>query len=370
MAQISTRKRGSTWEYSFEIASVDGKRKRKSKGGFRTKKECLEAGTQAKAEYDNCGSIIEPSNMSLSDWLDQWYKDCIENKFKESTKETYQSVIRKLKADLGNYKISALKPITLHNYFNELVNGDYATSTVRNIRRIINSSLNHAYRMELIKSNPCSKVRIATSEEEKYKFPITITPEQFKQIINSISYQCLYYKIPFYIGWYTGMRGGEVLALTWDDVDFEAKTIRVNKTHTQAFGEVMITTPKTPNAVRSILVGDKLLDILKMWRERQINNAEKLLREPPNEICTRLSLEPIKASNLGQQCIKLAKQLNIDFHFHCLRHTHATILIKNGVSIKEVQARLGHKSIQTTLDIYTHIKASETEKSVDVFENL
>ena len=57
MAQISTRKRGNTWEYSFEIASVDGKRKRKSKGGFRTKKECLEAGTKAKAEYDSCGTV-------------------------------------------------------------------------------------------------------------------------------------------------------------------------------------------------------------------------------------------------------------------------------------------------------------------------
>lgn len=370
MAQITTRKRGSTWEYSFEIASVDGKRKRKSKSGFRTKAEALKAGTQAKAEYDNCGSVIEPSNMSLSDWLDQWYKDCIEKKFKESTKSTYQSVIRKIKVDLGDYKISALKPITLHNYFNRLADEKYATTTIRNIRRILNSSFNHAYQMELIKSNPCSKVKIKTTEEEKYKFPITITPEQFKQIIDSISYQCQYYKIPFYICWYTGMRGGEVLALTWDDIDFLNKTITVNKTHSEAFGEVHITTPKTPNAVRHILIGDKLLNILTIWRKHQINNAKKLGIEAPDEVCTRLSLTPIKGSNLRQQCIKLRKELGIDFHFHCLRHTHATILIKNGVSIKEVQARLGHKSIQTTLDIYTHIKANETEKSVDVFENL
>ena len=370
MAQITTRKRGKTWEYSFEIAPIDGKRKRKTKGGFRTKAEALTAGTQAKAEYDNCGTVSEPSNMSLSDWLDKWYMNYVDKHFKESTKASYQSVIRKIKTDLGHYKISSLKPLTLHNYFNSLSDGGYATSTTRGVRRILNSALNYAYQMEIIKSNPCSKVRIKTSDEEKYKFPITITPEQFNQIINSISYQCLYYKIPFYIGWYTGMRGGEVLALTWDDVDFETKTIRVNKTHTQAFGEVHITTPKTPNAVRNILVGDKLLDILKIWRERQIKNAKKLGISPPEEICTRLSLEPIKASNLGQQCIKLRKQLGIDFHFHCLRHTHATILIKNGVSIKEVQSRLGHKSIQTTLDIYTHIKAHETVKSVDVFENL
>ena len=370
MAQITTRKRGKTWEYSFEIAPIDGKRKRKTKGGFRTKADALKAGTQAKAEYDNCGTVTEPSNISLSDWLDIWYDDCIEKRFKESTKASYQSVIRKIKMDLGHYKLCALKPLTLHNYFNDLNDNGYATTTVRGVRRILNSSLNHAYQMEFIKSNPCSKVRIKTSDEEKYKFPTTITPEQFKLILSSISYQCQYYKIPFYIGWYTGMRGGEILALTWDDVDFENKTIRVNKTHSQAFGEVHITTPKTPNAVRNILIGDKLVEILKTWRTQQKINTGELGVEPPKEVCTRLSLTPIKGSNLRQQCIKLAKQLDIDFHFHCLRHTHATILIKNGVSIKEVQARLGHKSIQTTLDIYTHIKAHETKKSVDVFENL
>ena len=68
MANISTRKRGNTWEYSFEIASVDGKRKRKSKGGFRTKKECIAAGIQAKAEYDSGGNITDCGNISYSDF--------------------------------------------------------------------------------------------------------------------------------------------------------------------------------------------------------------------------------------------------------------------------------------------------------------
>ena len=75
MAQISTRKRGNTWEYSFEVAPVNGKRKRKSKGGFRTKKECLEAGTKAKAEYDNKGYINEPKKILINDYLYYWYEN-------------------------------------------------------------------------------------------------------------------------------------------------------------------------------------------------------------------------------------------------------------------------------------------------------
>ena len=73
MAQISTRKRGNTWEYSFEIGKINGKRKRYSKGGFRTKKECLEAGTKAKAEYDGTGEVFKASEITLHDYLDEWY---------------------------------------------------------------------------------------------------------------------------------------------------------------------------------------------------------------------------------------------------------------------------------------------------------
>ena len=94
MAQISTRKRGNTWEYSFEIASVNGKRKRKSKGGFRTKKECLEAGTKAKAEYDSTGDVFESSDISLVDYMQFWLDDYVSKNCKASTKQTYSQVIR------------------------------------------------------------------------------------------------------------------------------------------------------------------------------------------------------------------------------------------------------------------------------------
>jgi integrase len=369
MAQISTRKRGNTWEYSFEIASVDGKRKRKSKGGFRTKKECLEAGTKAKAEYDSCGTVNNETMMSVSDWLDIWYKDCIDKRYKPATKETYNSVIRQIKRQFGNYRLASLTPLAINKWFNELIDEGYATSTVRNVRRILNGALNYAYQMCVIKENPCSRVRIKTSDSEKFKNTLIVTPDLFEKILKKFDTKVTYYRIPFLIGWFTGMRGGEVLGLTWDDIDFENKTIHVCKTQTWAFNQIHIHYPKTPRSVRDIAVGDKLINELKAWREVQIDNANKLDMEAPKFICTRNNLTLLSVINLRHQSMSVARELDIDFHFHCLRHTHATLLIKNGVSVKEVQARLGHTSIQTTLDIYTHIKASESIKSVDVFEN-
>ena len=94
MAQITTRKRGNYWEYSFEIASINGKRKRKSKSGFKTKKECLEAGAKAKAEYDSTGDVLEQSDISLVDYMNFWLDDYVTKNCKASTKQTYSQVIR------------------------------------------------------------------------------------------------------------------------------------------------------------------------------------------------------------------------------------------------------------------------------------
>ena len=94
MAQISTRKRGNTWEYSFEVAPVNGKRKRKSKGGFRTKKDALEAGTKAKAEYDNKGYIAEPKKILFNDYLDYWYENEVKINKKTNTQIGYWNVVK------------------------------------------------------------------------------------------------------------------------------------------------------------------------------------------------------------------------------------------------------------------------------------
>ena len=94
MAQISTRKRGNTWEYSFEIGKINGKRKRYSKCGFRTKKECLEAGTKAKAEYDGTGEVFKASEITLHDYLDEWYNSYAKPQFRRMVLIIYKTKLQ------------------------------------------------------------------------------------------------------------------------------------------------------------------------------------------------------------------------------------------------------------------------------------
>ena len=108
MASINVTKRGSTWQYRFEGAKVDGKRKQFSKSGFRTKKEALEAGTKALAEYNNAGVHFQPSEISVADYLNYWIEEGATSFHKESTVITYKAYIKtKINPFIGNYRLSA-----------------------------------------------------------------------------------------------------------------------------------------------------------------------------------------------------------------------------------------------------------------------
>ena len=219
------------------------------------------------------------------------------------------------------------------------------------------------------------------------------------------------------IGYYTGLRISECFALTWDDIDFDNKTLSVNKItvkrnhgvdarkmqgkkerqekSTWYFGE-----PKTFGSKRTIMIGDTLYKVLKKEKSRQLKNEmqygeyyTKIYKKPEKDekgeiIYRLLEMEksvPVVLSEANLICRKengqllstdsfkyasrvIAHELCIPFNFHSLRHTHATLLIENGADIKDVQKRLGHERIETTLNTYTHDTKEMQKKSVDIFE--
>lgn len=366
MAKISTRKRGNTWEYSFEIAPVNGKRKRKSKGGFRTKKDALEAGTQAKAEYDNKGYIAEPKKMLFNDYLDYWFENEVKINTKTNTQVGYANVIKNhFKPYFVGYYLRSINPSTLNSFFNALKLKGLSDGYISTISRTLNSALNYAvFPCEFIESNPLKYVKVKRTTPKAD----VITYETFNLILDRLKE---YYYIPFQICWYTGARIGEISALTWNDIDFENDMITFNKTTVELDGGgVEFQTSKTENSVRTILVSEKLIDMLKEWREKQQKYAVELMVEEPCLVCTRDSLSHIRPSAIQQYLLKVCKQLNIDVHFHQIRHTHATMLIQNGASVKDVQLRLGHAKVETTLNIYTHGDIEASKHSVSIIDNL
>jgi integrase len=265
----------------------------------------------------------------------------------------------------------------IQSFINSLYKSGYSKNYLSSIAMITRASLEYAvYPLELIKENPYKYIKLPKYENEKKEIKI-ITKEQFDKLIDRFPPGTLYY-IPLQIGYYTGMRGGEVTALTWDDINLKEKTIEVNKTLI-INGEYKyeIGTPKTKTSYRTITIGDTLVNILKKHKKYQMEMKLKYgehYRDKefiiPNLVCTNENGTYTKLRSFDYLTRVAKQKLGFDFTFHMLRHTHATLLIQNGANPKEVQTRLGHANISVTLDTYAHSTEDSSRKVADIFENI
>ena len=409
------------WEYRFEAAKIDGKRKHISKAGFKTKKEAEVAGAKAMAEYNNAGLTYEPSEMSYADYLDYWFDNYVKMSCKYNTQLAYNVIIENhLKPALGMYKLRSLTPIMLQDYVNQKVVTGLKKTTLKNIMAVLTGSLKYAVvPAQLLQSSPAEYITFPKIKSERADVNRTvISVDDFNRMIdrfqpgNPFRYALL-------IGFYTGLRIGEVFALTWEDIDLKEKTLDVNKlVYKRNYGvdvrEVMkqkgkkeeksswyFGDTKTPASVRKIKIGDTLVNELREYKKMQMKNQmmygeyytnifkKEEKDEKGNTIHRLIEVEKsvpvtLPLANLimrkenGQysstDSFKYAARvihydLGITFNFHSLRHTHATTLIESGVSPKAVQSRLGHEKIETTLQTYTHNTDMMEQDAVDVFED-
>ena len=175
MAKINVRDRNKNkpdkkpnWEYRFEAARVDGKRKHISKAGFKTKKEALEAGALAMSEYNTAGLHFEPSEIGVNDYLDYWYEQYCVTNLKYNTLLTYQHLIKKhIKPYLGMYKLKSLNPSVLQDYANELSKKGYSISYVFGILSTLKVALDYAvFPLKYIRDNPITYIKFPTNGKE------------------------------------------------------------------------------------------------------------------------------------------------------------------------------------------------------------
>lgn len=232
--QGSIRKRGNTWSYSFDIGKVNGKRKRKEKGGFKTKKEAQTALREALNDYEYSGSVVNDKNLTFSDYLDYWFDQYVKINCKYKTQEYYKRTIKNhLKPALGNYKLKSLNPASLQQFINSKYIEGFSRSSLSHFSALISGSLKMAvHPYKFLKENPMQYVKIPSNPNVKSnsnKLKI-ISIEDFKKIINRFPFGSNFY-IPLQIAFHTGLRGGEVCALQWSNIDLENKTLTVE--HTQ-----------------------------------------------------------------------------------------------------------------------------------------
>lgn len=393
------RKRGNKWYYSFEASEVDGKRKRIERVGGRTKKEAESALRIAIQEYDNAGLHFEPTEISFSDYLDYWIKEYVKINCKYNTMIGYINIIEKhIKPSLGVYKLKSLTPAILQQFINKKYNQGFSKSYLKNILTVVSGSIKYAvFPCEFIKENAMKYVSLPKMEASKSEVNRSIiSKDDFNTIIERFPQGSSFY-VMLQIGYNTGMRIGEVTALTWDNIDLENRTISIKRiivkgeNNNWVFGS-----PKTYTSIREVKIGETLVNILKKHRKFQMENRLKygenyinyyvdknrkiygmdnvvdikIIDDPVNFISTSEN-GSLVSSDSFKYCSRVVNyELMIQFNFHALRHTHATILIENGANVKDVQERLGHSKIATTMDTYTHNTEKMKDQTVSIFESV
>lgn len=374
------RKRGSSWYYYFDLGTVDGKRKKVERvaEGAKTKAEAEVILRRKLIEYENAGIVFKPSEMSLNDFLKFWHKEYVQLKLRPNTQANYESVIRlHILPQLGKYKLKSLTPHILQQFMNEKVREGYARQTLSIIQGILNKALKQAvYPYKYISENPMQYVELMkVQEKRKTKEDLKIqSKENLKIISQSLDEDHAFY-LPFHIGLNCGLRVGELCGLEWKHINFEEKTIEIEQQLVMKEKEWVVAPPKSNSGYRTIPIGNSLLTILKKAKMKQKENKLKYgphynQSELGDFVCKKENGEHCTPSVIKYHTRKSIRQkLNINFNYHSLRHTHATMLVENGVPIKTIQKRLGHSRAAITEDTYVHLTQKMARDAADIFDS-
>ena len=333
------------WEALFYYTDYKNERRKKHRRGFNTKKEALEFEREFLAQSQFSIEMTFKSLYSL-------YHNDMESRIKKTTMETKEYIVKKrILPFFENMKVKEIKPIHIRKWQSNLLKTDYSKTYLKSIYNQLTAIFNYAVRFHNLDKNPC---HVAGSIGKKDADEMQIlTLQEFNKMIDYVTDK--ENKFFYIILFWTGMRKGELLALTYEDVDFENKTISINKNFQIVKNERVITDPKTPKSKRVIAVNDIVLNCIKeMW-----DTAYKPKKTDAIFYVSKFSLK----RQLDTACKKAGVPR---IRVHDLRHSHASYLLSNGVNIVILSRRLGHEKVQTTLNIYCHICPSSEDKLNDV----
>ena len=351
------RKPNGRWEgrYTVGIDPNTGRAIQKSVSA-KTQAECKEK--LRRAIQDNRGIPINYNgDYTVAEWCRLWFETYSKPNIRYNTAKAYRNIIElHIIPAIGSVKLKQLTSMQIQKMYNELRTGgrvirsekqtdkSLSGSYVRHIHMVLHAALKQAMKERLIPYNPCDNCRIPSKEKKEMTI---IPPEKLGAYLREAE---TYGVLPiFFLELSSGLRRGELMALQWDDLNVEDRILSVSKQVTRVNGELVVTEPKTKNAVRKVALSQQAVDLLVMEHEQHPDNP--ILFPSPR---TGGYWSPDAVSRINR---KLLKNAGIEEHvrFHDLRHTFATMAISSGVDVKTLSSMLGHYSAGFTLDTYTHI---------------
>ena len=358
------------WEarYTDGVDLGTGKQRRRSITG-KTQKEVMQKLTAATAAIDS-GTYIQPSKQTLGQWLDVWEKTYLGG-VKPRTRAIYADNIRlHIKPALGAVRLEALNTHEIQQFYNALGEpsrtrkAGLAPKTIKDIHGVLHKALRQAVEIGYLRFNPADACKLPRVERKELAPLDDAQTTAFLQTIKGSRFETL-----LTVTLFTGMREGEVLGLTWDNVDFKAGTVTISKQallhESEAGGGFQLGSTKNGKS-RTIAPASAVMALLKQHKSEQAKQRLKVGKLWGNTalVFTDEIGRPLTKATVYRAFKKAAAEIGRpDARFHDLRHSYAVAAIRSGDDIKTVQGNLGHATAAFTLDVYGHVTEQMKQES-------
>lgn len=347
-----------------KVTDITGKTRKEIKDKFYKKKGEFDP-TSGKRDRSKPETFLELYKL----WLVQYRKRVANSTFNGIEKRSERYIL----PSLGSVNLGEIDVLFLQGYYDEFTR-ENGTKYYHQILDIISMILNYGVIVGVVDSNPAMYV-VKTKIVKSTKESDFLTCRQLNRLLSHLELlndSYLDQEIKVHIGLlaHTGLRVEECSALKWEDVDLSNKTITVNKTFSWTSSGWELKTPKTPTSVRTIAIDSRMVEWLLDFKSLQNDFFQTNPCVDSEFVFLSTKGRVIHTSGITDKLKRICKQLNLpSISPHGLRHTHATLLFESGASPKDVQVRLGHSSIKTTMDIYTHVSKEKGEQTVNTFMN-
>ncbi|MFP3880584.1 MAG: tyrosine-type recombinase/integrase [Dehalococcoidia bacterium] len=353
---VSLGKDAATGKYKYQWVSVKG-----------TKKDA-ERRLSALLHQLDSGAFIKPSKLTLAEYLARWLTDYAKPNLSPRSFERYESIVRVyLIPSLGNIPLIQLKPEHIQKHYSAMQNRGLSALTVRYHHTVMHKALQTAMKWGLLRLNAADGVDVPHSRRNDMQTWDEFEVRRFLEAAGTSAYYAL-----FHAALFTGMRRSELLALQWRDMNFHQ--ICVNRSlHHLRDGSYVFTQPKSARSRRTIALSPSSVLTLTEHRQKQ-ETIRALLGIPLKQddlVFSTPEGKPLRPNTISRAWTMLAARAGLKvIRLHDARHTHASLMLKQGVHPKIVQERLGHGSIQVTLDTYSHVAPGLQEAAAESFDEL
>ena len=332
-------------------------------------KEKLKAAIANSQQLD----VSKAGSYTVESWIRLWYEVYAEPRLRENTKDYYLNYINNhIIPGIGKIKLDKLTTIQNQQFYNnlqkngrvqryehiELKDKSLSPRVVRGVHTLLHNCLEQAVAERLILVNPSKGCKLPKLEKKEMKI---LPQEKIGVYLAEAERRGL---LPmFYLELTTGLRRGELLALLWTDLDVEARTISVTKQVDRIKGKLVVSPPKTQNSVRTLAIPQRAVDLL--MEEHQKHPDNPYMFPSPK---TGTMFDPDSFRHTHDKILKTIGAEHI--RLHDLRHTFATLSLKNGVDVKTLSGALGHYSAGFTLNTYTHATTQMKREAADTIGNV